>query len=206
MSKFKRRDFLKATAGVAAGGALGAGSALFAADAQAQQFKITPEKGAKLRVLRWKRFVQGDEDVWAENTKKFTQLTGIEVRVDAEGWEDVRPKAAVAANVGGGPDIIISTMEDAHQYPEKLVDVTDLANYLGVKYGGWYDSARAYGMHGKNRWVAIMMGAAGNALVYRESALKAAGFEDRKSTRLNSSHANISYAVFCLKKKITVNS
>src|SRR5438445_11708757 len=25
---------------------------------------------------------------------------------------------------------------------------------------------------------------------------------DRKSTRLNSSHANISYAVFCLKKKI----
>src|SRR3712207_7470452 len=26
-------------------------------------------------------------------------------------------------------------------------------------------------------------------------------FSDRKSTRLNSSHANISYAVFCLKKK-----
>src|SRR5947209_15521557 len=28
-------------------------------------------------------------------------------------------------------------------------------------------------------------------------------YEDRKSTRLNSSHANISYAVFCLKKKKT---
>src|SRR3712207_7662772 len=28
-----------------------------------------------------------------------------------------------------------------------------------------------------------------------------AGAGDRKSTRLNSSHANISYAVFCLKKK-----
>src|SRR3712207_8597767 len=28
-------------------------------------------------------------------------------------------------------------------------------------------------------------------------------FRDRKSTRLNSSHANISYAVFCLKKKHT---
>src|SRR3712207_6959906 len=28
-----------------------------------------------------------------------------------------------------------------------------------------------------------------------------ATFSDRKSTRLNSSHANISYAVFCLKKK-----
>src|SRR3712207_8492930 len=29
---------------------------------------------------------------------------------------------------------------------------------------------------------------------------------DRKSTRLNSSHANISYAVFCLKKKNKVHS
>src|SRR3712207_8705646 len=29
------------------------------------------------------------------------------------------------------------------------------------------------------------------------------GEQDRKSTRLNSSHANISYAVFCLKKKKT---
>src|SRR3712207_8447457 len=29
--------------------------------------------------------------------------------------------------------------------------------------------------------------------------------EDRKSTRLNSSHANISYAVFCLKKKNSSN-
>src|SRR3712207_7861106 len=28
---------------------------------------------------------------------------------------------------------------------------------------------------------------------------------DRKSTRLNSSHANISYAVFCLKKKISLS-
>src|SRR3712207_8905910 len=30
--------------------------------------------------------------------------------------------------------------------------------------------------------------------------------QDRKSTRLNSSHANISYAVFCLKKKLKTHS
>src|SRR3712207_7518704 len=30
--------------------------------------------------------------------------------------------------------------------------------------------------------------------------------QDRKSTRLNSSHANISYAVFCLKKKKKLSS
>src|SRR3712207_7021091 len=34
-----------------------------------------------------------------------------------------------------------------------------------------------------------------------KGCLDGRGHRDRKSTRLNSSHANISYAVFCLKKK-----
>src|SRR3712207_7860268 len=40
-----------------------------------------------------------------------------------------------------------------------------------------------------------------NALMLYVTSALASGFGDRKSTRLNSSHANISYAVFCLKKK-----
>src|SRR5256885_15567054 len=36
---------------------------------------------------------------------------------------------------------------------------------------------------------------------FREGVAKAIEFSDRKSTRLNSSHLVISYAVFCLKKK-----
>src|SRR3712207_7319863 len=35
----------------------------------------------------------------------------------------------------------------------------------------------------------------------RERSIEERARSDRKSTRLNSSHANISYAVFCLKKK-----
>jgi multiple sugar transport system substrate-binding protein len=175
MSKITRRDFLKTTAGAAAAGSLGVGGAMWSQDAFAQG-KWTPEKGATLRVLRWKRFVQGDEDMWLANTKKFTEKTGIPVRVDSEGWEDVRPKAAVAANVGNGPDIIISTFEDAHQYPDKLVDVSDVANYLGGKYGGWYDVCRSY-CTSKGKWIAVPMGCAGNAVVHRISAMKAAGFD-----------------------------
>src|SRR3712207_7077967 len=41
----------------------------------------------------------------------------------------------------------------------------------------------------------------GRALVDVIILLLRIGQSDRKSTRLNSSHANISYAVFCLKKK-----
>src|SRR3712207_7387947 len=39
-----------------------------------------------------------------------------------------------------------------------------------------------------------------------EQQLHRFGVGDRKSTRLNSSHANISYAVFCLKKKKNNNN
>src|SRR2546429_3297756 len=45
---------------------------------------------------------------------------------------------------------------------------------------------------------------AGGRARHREAALRAGGRgRDRKSTRLNSSHGYISYAVFCLKKKKT---
>src|SRR5258708_27059796 len=172
MSKYSRRDFLKTTAGAAAAGSLGLG-ATWSQDAFAQS-KWTPEKGAKLRVLRWKRFVQGDEDMWLANTKKFADLHKIEVRVDSEGWEDVRPKAAVAANFGSGPDVIISTFEDAHQYPDKLVDVSDVCNYLGGKYGGWYDVFQSYCPE-KGKGIAVPMGCAGNSVVHRISARKKAG-------------------------------
>src|SRR2546430_11590170 len=39
------------------------------------------------------------------------------------------------------------------------------------------------------------------AYLFAAIAITIVGFSDRKSTRLNSSHSQISYAVFCLKKK-----
>src|SRR5947209_13720736 len=52
-------------------------------------------------------------------------------------------------------------------------------------------------------WPDTMMTAPSDSAIRRDVELaKEMGFNgDRKSTRLNSSHANISYAVFCLKKK-----
>jgi multiple sugar transport system substrate-binding protein len=177
-SSFNRRRFLESSAGVATVATLGTGGALFSPHAFGQatmQFK--PEKDAKLRVLRWSRFVQGDIDAYMVNVKKFTEKTGIEVRVDNEGWEDVRPKAAVAANTGAGPDIILSTNDDANLYPEKLLDVTDLCEYLGKKYGGWYPACEAFLRPDGKRWLGVALGSAGAMMVYRESMLKAAGID-----------------------------
>jgi multiple sugar transport system substrate-binding protein len=175
MSEYKRRRFLKTTAGVAAAAA--AGPMLWTAKDASAQWKGAPEKGASLRVLRWSRFVQGDIDQYMVNVKKFSDEFGIPVRVDNEGWEDVRPKAAVAANTGAGPDIILSTNDDANLYPDKLVDVTDVCEYLGKKYGGWYPVCDQYLKPDGKKWIGVPLGCAGNALVYRASMLKAAGFD-----------------------------
>ena len=176
-SSFNRRKFLEGSAGAAAVAGLGTGSMLWSPTAAAQTLTLKPEKGASLRVLRWSRFVQGDIDAYMVNVKKFTDKTGIPVRVDNEGWEDVRPKAAVAANTGAGPDIILSTNDDANLYPDKLVDVTDLCEYLGKKYGGWYPATQMYLRPDGHKWIGVPLGAAGSMMVYRESVLKSAGFD-----------------------------
>src|SRR5512144_1713947 len=168
MSTFDRRKFVKASDGLTAGAAVG--PFIWVKNANAQ-WSNAPEKGAKLRVLRWSRFVQGDIDRYMVNVKAFQDKYGIEVRVDNEGWEDVRPKAAVAANTGAGPDIILSTNDDANLYPDKLLDVTDLAEYLGKKYGGWYPPVQAYVRPDGKKYIALGLGCAGSMQVYRTSML-----------------------------------
>ena len=177
MTEFNRRQFLEGSAGVAVATTVGTAAAVMAPAVHAQTLTLKPEKGAKLRVLRWSRFVQGDIDAYMVNVKKFTEKTGIEVRVDNEGWEDVRPKAAVAANTGAGPDIILSTNDDANLYPDKLLDVTDICEYLGKKYGGWYPACQTYLKPDGKKWIGVPLGAAGAMMVYRQSLVKAAGFD-----------------------------
>ena len=174
MKDVSRREFIGTGAAVAGAGALGSFSPLTLAQTPTLSYK--PEAGAKLRLLRWKRFVQGDEDQFMINIANFTKATGVEVRVDNEGFEDIRPKAAVTANVGSGPDIITGWFDDPFQYPNKLLDVTELCTYLGNKYGGWYDVAKEYGTLDK-KWIAVPWAVIGNALVYRQSHIQAAGFE-----------------------------
>src|SRR3712207_7969739 len=56
------------------------------------------------------------------------------------------------------------------------------------------DLAEVVRLYGLRMWVEQSYKQVKHALGWSQ-------YQDRKSTRLNSSHANISYAVFCLKKK-----
>jgi multiple sugar transport system substrate-binding protein len=140
--------------------------------------KLTPENGASLRVLRPARFVEPDEVIFRANTEKFTKATGIQVKVDFVGWEDLRQQAAVSANTGAGPDIILGWAEDPHVYSDKVSELSDVAEYLGKKYGGWQFLAEKYGKKAKtNNWIGLPFGGSTGPIVYRKSAVKEAGFD-----------------------------
>jgi multiple sugar transport system substrate-binding protein len=63
-----------------------------------------------------------------------------------------------------------------HLFPDKLVDLTDLADKLGSEHGGWVDSAVAYGKSG-DKWIAIPVAYNGNMINYSQSAVKEAGYD-----------------------------
>jgi len=170
-----RRAVLKT--GAALAGASVTNLALFA-QAWAQAAPWKPEKGAKITLLRWKRFVQSEEDGFTALVANFTKATGIEVRVLNESLDDVQPKASVAANTGQGPDMFWGLYSLPHLFPTKVVDVTDVADYLGKKYGGWVPSAIKYGKGPNGKWIDIPVAYNGNVINYRQSMIEKAGFKE----------------------------
>ena len=175
MTMITRRALVQSGTAVAAAGALTGPALLDWAKAWAQTTPWKPEKGAKLSMLRWKYFVQSEDDQFVKLIDAFTKATNVNVTISRESYEDVQPKASVAANTGAGPDMFWGLYSLPHLFPQKCLDVTDVANYLGKKYGGWVASAQKYAMSGK-KWIAIPVCYSGNMLNYRLEASKKAGF------------------------------
>jgi multiple sugar transport system substrate-binding protein len=136
------------------------------------------EKGASLHVIRPAKFIDPDQTYWDINTKRFSQSTGVPVRVDYISWEDLRPQTAVIANTGAGADIVIGFSSDPFVYTSKLIGMSDICEYLGAKYGGWFDLAKIYGQKWKtNDWISVPIGGGTGPTVYRISWVKQAGYD-----------------------------
>ena len=162
-----RRALVTSGTALAAAGALTGPALLDWAKAWAQTAPWKPESGAQLSMLRWKYFVQSEDDAFVALIDAFTKATGVKVNISRESYEDVQPKASVAANTGAGPDLFWGLYSLPHLFPQKCVDVSDVADYLGKKYGGWVPSAVTYGKSG-NKWIAIPICYSGNMQNYRD--------------------------------------
>jgi multiple sugar transport system substrate-binding protein len=175
MSKFTRRQVIQT--GTALGALAAFGSPFMAPRNARAQMMFKPEDGAELTLLRWKRFVQSEEDAFLKLVADFTAKTGVTVNVQSESLDDVQPKASVAANVNQGPDLVWGLYSLPHLFPDKLLDLTDLADSLGKANGGWVEAAVTYGKSG-DKWIAIPACFNGNYINYRISAVEKAGFSN----------------------------
>jgi len=153
MTNLTRRTLVKASTALATAATLTGPSLLEWTKAWAQTTPWKPEKGALLSLLRPKSFVAAEDEAFMAEMDAFTKATGVKISITRESNDDVQPKASVAANTGVGPDLFWGYYSLAHLFPNKCLDVTDVADYLGKKYGGWAPSAIVYG---KGSWQAVV--------------------------------------------------
>jgi len=177
MYDFTRRTLIKGGTAIAAAGALTGPALLEWAKAWAQTASWKPEKDAKLTVMRWKRFVPAEDEAFMTMVDAFKKANGVDVNVFSESFEDLQPKASVSANTGQGPDLAWGLHSLPQLFPDKVVDLTDVADYLGKKYGGWTSAAQATCTQG-NKWLGIPVATVGGYLNYRISAVQKAGFKE----------------------------
>ncbi|OKO81796.1 ABC transporter substrate-binding protein [Bradyrhizobium sp. NAS80.1] len=170
-----RRSVLKGGATLlAAAAAMSSEELLGYARAWAQTAQWKPEAGAKINMLRWKRFVEAEDTAFLKIVDAFQKANNVTINVSNEAYDDVQPKASVAANTGQGLDMVWGLYSLPFLFPSKCTDMTDVADHLAKVNGGWTPSGEAYGkLNGK--WIGIPVAATGGLVNYRISAMEKAG-------------------------------
>src|SRR5215813_14810718 len=133
-SGMTRRDVLKTT-GLGAAGA----SLLTMLDARRAPAQI---KGTSLRILQWSHFVPA-YDVWFDKfAEDWGNQVGVKVRVDRIPHLEIPSRLAAEFAAGRGHDLIyfVGTILTGLYY-KNLVDVSDIAERVGNKWGGWIPAA-----------------------------------------------------------------
>jgi len=177
-NKIDRRSLLLGSAATTAIAATASTTDMLGfAKAWAADNPFKPEDGASLTLTRWRRFVQSEDDAFREIVASFTKATGVNVNITEEGLDDIQPKASVAANTGQGADMFWGIFAFPHLFPTQSLDLTDAADYLGKKYGGWSDAAVVYGRGSGKKWVCMPVAVVGNEINFRRSSIEKAGFK-----------------------------
>jgi len=173
-----RRSLLKGGATLlAAAAAMSSEELLGYAKAWAQTSQWKPEAGAKVNLLRWKRFVEAEDVAFMKIVDAFQKANNVTINVSNESYDDIQPKASVAANTGQGLDMVWGLYSLPFLFPNKCTDMTDVADYLGKIAGGWTDSGKAYGML-NGKWIGIPVAATGGLVNYRIAAMEKAGHKE----------------------------
>jgi multiple sugar transport system substrate-binding protein len=153
MSSTSRRDFLKLT------GAGAMAAAVAPRPATAGQKSIT--------VLHESSFIK-NFDEYFQNTlaPAYEKETGVKVNYQLTSVGSLSTRISTIAETGSGADITANGLLQVIQFEEKYLDVSDIADEVGKKQGGWYDAGReAVVVDGK--WKALPFSNIGQLMNWR---------------------------------------
>lgn len=180
----KRRTFLASSLIPTLGPSFGIDVGIASANAQSKpdstppQNPFKPEAGAKLKVLRWKRYIEEDEEAYMANVAKFTQVTGVPVEVQHINVLELAWSIRELYYSKLVKDVVLGLDGEAYRYPSMWMQVNDLESALAKVVGPWHPICEGYlRVDGKN-WQGIPMGVSGNACVYRKSIIEKAGYKE----------------------------
>jgi multiple sugar transport system substrate-binding protein len=157
-----RRAWLGGAAGAAGLGALG-GLRGILAEAQAPAYP----KGTRLHLLQWSHYVQAADVLFDQQAAEFGKQAGVQVQVERINQNDIQARVTAAVQSQSGPDIIVVANNHPHLYENAFVDVSDVAEEIGAKQGGWYDYAKV-NTFASGRWIGVPQFIISWAITYRE--------------------------------------
>ncbi len=116
-------------------------------------------------------------DEYMQNTlaPAYEKETGVKIVYELTSVGSLPTRMTTITETGSGADVTMSFLLLPFLFADKLLDVTDIAEEVGRKQGGWYDAAReAAVVNGK--WKAIPFSNIGQLMNWRTDWFKEVGF------------------------------
>ena len=163
MSGRSRRDFLKIAVAVAAGAALppGAGRA-------ADKSVTLLHESSFIKVF--------DEYMQKTLVPAYEKETGVKIVYELTSVGSLPTRMTTITETGSGADVTMSFLLLPFLFADKLLDVTDIAEDIGRKQGGWYDAAREAAVV-NDKWKAIPFSNIGQLMNWRTDWFAEVGFK-----------------------------
>src|SRR5260370_17662153 len=105
----------------------------------------------------------------------YEKETGVKIVYELTSVGSLPTRMTTITETGSGADVTMSFLLLPFLFADKLLDVTDIAEDIGRKQGGWYDAAReAAVVNGK--WKAIPFSNIGQLMNWRTDWFAEVGF------------------------------
>src|SRR5262245_57526456 len=124
-------------------------------------------RGTRLHLLQWSHFVQAADTLFEQQATEFGKQAGVQVQVERINQNDIQARVTAAVQAQTGPDIIIIANNHPLLYETALADVSDVAEEIGRRQGGWYDYAKVNTV-ASGHWIGVPQFIISWAITYRE--------------------------------------